>query len=46
VRGTVVASTYSVNDRTQFLTRPTYANHLRHQFASAAAQGTYNALLA
>ena len=46
VRGTVVASTYSLNDRTQFLTRPTYANHLRHQFASAAAQGTYNALLA
>jgi hypothetical protein len=46
VRGTVVASTYSLNDRTQFLTRPTLANHLRHQFASSAAQGTYNALLA
>ncbi len=45
VRGTVVASTYSLNDRTQFLTRPTLANHLRHQFASSAAQGTYNALL-
>ncbi len=45
LRGTVIASTYAVNDRTQFLTRPTLANHLRHQFASSAAEGTYNALL-
>lgn len=46
VRGTLVASTYSLYDRTQFLTRPTLANHFRQQFGSAAAHGVFNALSA
>lgn len=46
VRGTVVASAYSLYDRTQFLTRPALANHYRQQFGSVAAQGAFNALLA
>ena len=46
VRGTVVASTYSLNERTQLLTRPALAGRFTHQFAAVAGHGVYNSLAA
>ncbi len=44
LRGTVVASAYSLNTRTQFLTRKRLAEQSAQQFSSTAAHGTFNAL--
>ena len=44
VRGTIVASTYPLFNRTQLLTAG--QTFQRRQFASMASQGTYNAMLA
>jgi len=44
VRGTVVASTYSLNERTQRLTDPSLAEHFSQQFGASPAHGAFNAL--
>ncbi|HEY3655285.1 MAG TPA: hypothetical protein VGL34_09845 [Steroidobacteraceae bacterium] len=44
VRGTVIASAYSLTDRTQRLTRPALGQRLPQQFASSPAHGAFNAL--
>jgi hypothetical protein len=44
VRGTLVASTYSLSERTQRLTRPLLGQRLPQQFGSSPAHGAFNAL--
>ena len=44
VRGTVVASTYSLNERTQRLTQPWLAEHFTQQFGASPSHGAFNAL--
>ena len=44
MRGTVVASTYSLNERTQRFTQFPEARHYPLQFSTSPAQGTFNAL--
>lgn len=44
MRGTVVASTYSLNERTQRFTRFPEAQHYPLQFSTSAAHGAFNAL--
>ncbi|MBS0373720.1 MAG: hypothetical protein JSR73_04030 [Proteobacteria bacterium] len=46
VRGTVIASTYSLDERTQLLSQPALAQHQPTQFGSGAAEGEFNGLLA
>jgi hypothetical protein len=43
-RGTVIASTYALNERTQRLTRPSLARESPQQFGATNAQGVFNAL--
>lgn len=45
LRGTLVASTYPLYDRTQLLTRPEVAPFQRRAFESGPAQGVYNAFV-
>jgi hypothetical protein len=44
LRGTLVASTYSLDERSQQMTRPHLANRFPQQFGSSAAHGVFNAL--
>jgi hypothetical protein len=44
VRGTLVASTYSLSDRTQRLTPPFVGQRYPEQFGSSLAHGAFNAL--
>jgi hypothetical protein len=44
VRGTVVASAYSLTDHSQRLTSPALGQHLPQQFGSSPAHGAFNAL--
>ena len=44
LRGTVVASTYSLDERSQRMTRPAHARRYPQQFGSSAAHGDFNAL--
>ena len=44
VRGTLVASTYSLNTRSQVLTNPARAQMFTQQFGGSQAHGAYNAL--
>ena len=44
LRGTVIASTYSLNTRTQAMTNPARSLLFTQQFASSASHGVYNAL--
>ena len=44
LRGTVIASTYSLSTRTQAMTNPARSRLFTQQFASSASHGVYNAL--
>jgi hypothetical protein len=44
MRGTIVASTYSLNERTQRFTRSPQAQHYPLQFGTSPAHGAFNAL--
>ena len=44
MRGTIVASTYSLNERTQRFTRSPQVQHYPQQFGTSPAHGVFNAL--
>ena len=44
LRGTVIASTYSLDERSQQMTRPRLADRFPQQFGSSAAHGLFNGL--